>query len=148
MEPGSVDNPAGKFMGPRQQAQQLKKQRFNKVCSDLACKKAFFMTFVRHPCYDSADKVKALLNSLTEIMKTQEHKAMVRDSADKNAEETEQKRQCHQARLAFKRGKLDHENNVESKLAHKYAAGELEKQVLKAEAVSTRKKHLGVARRD
>ena len=36
-------------MGPRQQAQQLKKQRFNKIVNDLAARKAFFFGFVRHP---------------------------------------------------------------------------------------------------
>ena len=36
-------------MSPRQQAQQLKKQRFNKVVNDFAANNAFFFLFVRHP---------------------------------------------------------------------------------------------------
>ena len=95
-EKGSVGKPAGSSPGPRQRAQQLKKQRFNKVLSDLACKKAFFMSFVRHPSYDSVDSIKELLTDLTEVMKSRDYKDMVRDSAKKTEEESKQKRQCHQ----------------------------------------------------
>ena len=36
-------------MGPRQQAQQLKKQQFNEIINEFAANKAFFFLFVRHP---------------------------------------------------------------------------------------------------
>ena len=39
----------GRGQGPRQQAQQLKKQRFNKVLSDLGANKNFVLAFVQHP---------------------------------------------------------------------------------------------------
>ena len=44
---GSAGKPAGR--GPRQHAHLLKKQRFNKIISDLAASKTFFMNFIRHP---------------------------------------------------------------------------------------------------
>ena len=145
MEKGSAGKPADTFPGPRQRAQQLKKQRFNKVLNDLACKKAFFMSFVRHPSYATVDGIRDLLNSLTEVMRTQDYQDMVRDSAKKTAEESKLKRQCHQARLAVKRGRHDHENHLESELAHKYANGELEQTLLRAEAAYTRQKQTGIA---
>ena len=53
---GSAAKPAwavgkgpGSGPGPKQVAHLLKKQRFNKIVSDLAANKAFFMSFVRHP---------------------------------------------------------------------------------------------------
>ena len=56
---------------------------------------------------------------------------------------------CHQARLAFKRGKREHENKVQSKLAKKYKSGELEEELKKAETAYTRgmwgsSKHAGI----
>ena len=39
----------GHGKGPGQQAQQLKKQRFNKVLSDLGANKNFVLAFVQHP---------------------------------------------------------------------------------------------------
>ena len=44
---GENNNRRGK--GPGQQAQQLKKQRFNKVLNDIAVKKRVFMRFVQYP---------------------------------------------------------------------------------------------------
>ena len=119
----------------------MKKQRFNKVLSDLACKKAFFMSFVRHPSYASAEGITDLLNSLT---KTQDYKDMVRDSAKKTEADSKLKRQCHQVRLAVKRGRHDHENGVQSELAQKYASGQLQRELMQAEGAYTRKKHTGL----
>ena len=124
----------------------MKKQRFNKVLSDLACKKAFFMSFVRHPSYASLDGVRNLLRSLKEAMKSPEYQKMVADSAKKTEEESEHKRLCHGARLAFQRGKREHENDDETELAKKYANGELREKLLQAETAYTRKKHIGIAR--
>ena len=124
----------------------MKKQRFNKVLSDLACKKAFFMSFVRHPFYASLDGIRNLLQSLTEVMKSREYQKVVADSAKKTEEESEQKRQCDRARLAFQRGKREHENDDETELAKKYANGELGENLLQAETAYTRKKHIGIAR--
>ena len=124
----------------------MKKQRFNKVLSDLASKKAFFMSFVRHPSYASLDGIRNLLQSLTEVMKSLEYQKMVADSAKKTEEESKQKRQCHQARLAFQRGKRERENDEETELAKKYANGELREKLVQAETAYTRKKHIGIAR--
>ena len=49
-----------------------------------------------------------------------------------------------------KRGKREHENQVQSQLAYKYAAGELKQELLQAEAAYTRgmtgaHKHAGIA---
>ena len=128
----------------------MKKQRFNKVISDIACKKAFFMSFVRHPSYDSVDSITELLNDLTEVMKSGDYRNMVDDSKKKTKEESEQKRRCHEARLAFKRGEREHENKVPSQLAKKYKTGELLEELEKAETAYTRgmwgsSKHAGIA---
>ena len=93
-----------------------------------------------------ADKIKGLLNSITQFMQTKEYQAMVKDSVQKTEKESERKRECHQARFAFQRGKREYENKVESKLATKYASGDLGKELQKAEAAYTRNKHGGVAR--
>ena len=60
------------------------------------------------------------------------------------------KRRANEARLAFKRGKREHENKVQSKLAKKYKTGELLEELEKAETAYTRgmfgsNKHVGVA---
>ena len=149
-KPGGAKGKGQNEVGPRQRAQQVKKQRFNKVLSDLACKKAFFMSFVRHPSYDSVDSIKELLTDLTEVMKSRDYKDMVDDSKKKTEEESEHKRKCHQARLAFKRGKREHENKVQSQLAKKYKTGELLEELEKAETAYTRgmwgsSKHVGIA---
>ena len=143
-EKRSAGKPVGTRHGPRQRAQQIKNSRFNKVISDLACKKTFFMSLVRHPSYLSAEGIRDLLKSLTELMQTRKYKDMVRDSAKKTEAESKLKRRCHQVRLAVKRGRHDHENHVQSELAHKYASGELQHELMQAEAAYTRKKHTGL----
>ena len=64
---GSAGKPAkrGGKIGPRQQAQQLKKQRFNKIVNDLAANKAFFFGFVRHPRLMTPDGILQLVEELT-----------------------------------------------------------------------------------
>ena len=104
-------------VGPRQRAQQLKKSRFGKVVSDLACKKAFFLSFVNHPSYASYYGIRDLLHSLTEVMQSNEYEEMVRCSKEKTEEESKQKQQYHQARQAFKRGKREYDNNWKTELA-------------------------------
>ena len=74
----------GQTTGPRQQAQQLKKQRFGKVLNDLAMKKAFFFALVRHPSYRSPDGLRNLLQQLHYVMGTKEYKDMVSDSKKKD----------------------------------------------------------------
>ena len=58
VEKGSAGKPIGKFHGPRARAEELKKQCFNKIVSDLAASKAFFMSFVRHPSVISIDSIR------------------------------------------------------------------------------------------
>ena len=75
---------------------------------------------------------------------------MVNDSKKKTKEQSEQKRRANEARLAFKRGKREHENKVPSQLAKKYKTGELLEELEKAETAYTRgmfgsNKHVGVA---
>ena len=54
-------------MGPRQQAQQLKKQLFNQIFNDLAANKAFFFGFVRHPRLMTPE---GILNLVEELNKS------------------------------------------------------------------------------
>ena len=58
VEKGSAGKPIGKFHGPRERAEELKKQCFNTIVSDLAASKAFFMSFVRHPSAISIDSIR------------------------------------------------------------------------------------------
>ena len=139
---GSAAKPAH---GPRQQAQQLKKQRFNKVVNDFACKKVFFMSFVRHPSFMPVEGIRDLLQHLTEVMRSPEYHDMLRDSAKKTEEEAQLKRKCHQSRLAVKRGRHDHEHGLNTQLASQYANGQLQQQLLDAERAYGRKKHAGTA---
>ena len=142
---GSAAKPAGSLHGPRQRAHQLKKQRFNKVVNDLACKKTFFMSFVRHPSFMSVEGIRDLLQHLTEVMRSPEYQDMLRDSAKKTEEEAQLKRKCHQSRLAVKRGKHDHEHGLNTQLASRYANGQLQQQLMDAERAYGRKNHAGTA---
>ena len=62
---GSAAKPAGP--GPGQEAHLLKKQRFNKVINDIAANKAFFMSFIRHPCMRTVDGFELLLTELLDM---------------------------------------------------------------------------------
>ena len=58
MEKGSAGKPIRKFHGPRERAEEFKKQCFNKIFGDFAASKAFFMSFVRHPSVISIDSIR------------------------------------------------------------------------------------------
>ena len=70
---GKAGKPAGAKHGPRQQAQQLKKQRFNKIISDLAANKGFFMCLLRHPCVVTVEGITHLLEELAEVKNSKEY---------------------------------------------------------------------------
>ena len=123
----------------------MKKQRFNKVVNDLACKKVFFMSFVRHPSFMSVEGIRDLLQHLTEVMRSPEYQDMLRDSAKKTQEEKQLKRKCHQSRLAVKRGKYDHEPHVKNELTNRYADGSLQQELLQAEHTYGRNMQTGIA---
>ena len=90
---GSAGKPAkgkagkGGKPGPRQQAQQLKKQRFNKIISDIACKKALFMSFVRFPArLQLNEAVKNLLIDIQTLMCGDDYRVMGEASKEKSKE--------------------------------------------------------------
>ena len=83
MGKGSTAKPAEVWIHPKQKAQQLKKQRFNKVTSDLACNKAFFFSFVRHPAARTAQGILTTLETLTAIKQSTEYKKIVESSKKK-----------------------------------------------------------------
>ena len=62
----------------------MKKQRFNKIVSDLAANKAFFMSFVRHPSVVSIDGIRSLLFDLKEVKESPEYAEMVSVSKKKD----------------------------------------------------------------
>ena len=64
MEKCSAGKPAPVLQGRRQQAQQLKKERLNKIVSYLATNKAFFVSFVRRHSVISIDDRRSLLSEL------------------------------------------------------------------------------------
>ena len=86
----------------------MKKQRFNKIVSDLAANKAFFMSFVRHPSVISVDGIRNLMNELKEVKQSREYNEMVRVSMKKTEEVVELKRKRQQARLMLERGRHDY----------------------------------------
>ena len=91
--------------GCRQKAQQLKKQRFNKVISDIAANKAFFFSFVKRPNWKSLRGIRELLDSLNQVKETDEYKHMAEISQKTTDVVTKMKKSRDKARLASKPGR-------------------------------------------
>ena len=64
----------------------MKKSRFNKVINGIARSKAFFMSFVRHPCMQTPEGFGLLLTGLEDYKKTDAYQEMEQQS-QKRAEE-------------------------------------------------------------
>ena len=133
-------------MSARQQAQQLKKQRFNKVINDYAANKAFFMSFVRHPCMQTVDGFRLLLSALHEHKQTDAYQNLVEQSKKRSEEAMELKRKRDDVRFQLRRGKRHDEAQQDTELAKKYRTGELADICEAAEADYTTRKLQGVAR--
>ena len=86
----------------------MKKQRFDKIKSDLAANKTIFMSFVRHPFVISVDGIRAFLHELDELKQSKEYEKMFRVSMQKTEEVVELQRKHQQARLMLKRGMQDY----------------------------------------
>ena len=117
---GSAAKPARKWLPPRQEAQQIKKQRFNKVISDLACKKTFFLAFVQHPSTHSVEGILQTLCSLDQIKQSDEYKIMVETSIKKTEQQQVYKRKRDQAFSALKRARRNGERDDEDVLQKAY----------------------------
>ena len=104
-EKGSAGKLAGKCHGPWQQAQELKKQCFDKVVNDLAANNAFFMRFVCHPSNLALQDITSLLNELREVMQSPEYKEMLRVSEKQLHEFKQLQRERDNALLLLKRGR-------------------------------------------
>ena len=130
---GGAGKAARAFIGPGQQAQQLKKQRFNKVISDLAKNKAWFMSFVCHPCLSTADSVLKLLRRLIAAQQGPEYERMRAVSAKKTSELVGLKRKRDAARLRLRKGRGQHDRGEQTKLAKLYRSGVLGKEQEQAE---------------
>ena len=129
-----------KRCGPGQKAHLLKKQRFNKMISDLAMNKAFFMSFVCHPWLLTAEGVLNLLRELNEAKSTPEYKKMLAVSAKKPAELAALKGKRDMARLRLRQGKFQHARHENTKLAELFYKGVLADQFQRAdEAYGDRK---------
>ena len=135
---------AGKH-GPRQRAQQLKKQRFNKVLNDDAANKAFFMTLVRHPKLMQVDNLMLLVKELKEVKESREYQEMLAASAKKSDDDKELKRKRDDSRVQLNRGKAEFEKRKPSMLAKRYESGELQDLYEEAERHWSRAKQSGVA---
>ena len=124
---------AGK-VSARQQAQQLKKQRFNKVINDIARSKTVFMSFVRHPCMQTPDGFGLLLTELEDYKKSFAYQEMVKQSEKRTEERTD-------ARFRLRRGQRDANQNRDTELAKSFRTGDLAMECAAAEAeYSTRKR--------
>ena len=148
---GSAGKPAkgeagkGGKSGPRQLAQQLKKQRFNKIISDIACKKALFMSFVRFPArLQTNEAVKNLLINIQLLMDGDEYKAMVDVSKKKSEELAKLKCDRDQARKNLRRGRSDYIHGVNSDLATAFKAGNLRNEVTRTEEEFGYRKQIGL----
>jgi len=137
--------PGKPVQGPRQDTQQLKTQRFNKVLSDLAAKKAFFMSFLRHPCLMSADGIRKLLLDLRDVMRTQDYKKMLLVSAKKTEEVALLKSKRELARKALHRGREDSQQQADTELAQRFITGELLEEFAAADAAYGSREQKGVA---
>ena len=137
--------PGKPVQGPRQDAQQLKKQRFHKVLNDLAAKKAFFMSFLRHPCLMSADGIRKLLLDLREVMLTQDYKKMLLVSAKKTEEVALLKSKRELARKALHRGRQDSQQQADTELAQRFITGGLLEEFAAADAAYGSREQKGVA---
>ena len=130
---------------PRQQAQQLKKQRFNKVVNDIAANKAFFFSLVRHPSLMTADGLVGLMRELTEVKSSKEYQEMLRVSEKKSEEEKELKRKRDQARVKLNRGEQESEEHKDTNLAKLYDSGVLIDEHARAHEQWSRTRQQGVA---
>ncbi len=142
---GSAGKPTDKSHGPRQQAQQLKKQRFNKVVNDLAANKGFFMSFVRHPSNLTWGGISFFLMALKDVKTSSEYARMVEVSTKRSKEVADLKRTRDRARLAVKRGRWEHEQDANTPFADLYGSGVLQKKQEEAEAAYGSRKMGGVA---
>ena len=104
---GSGAKAAEKWIHPRQQAQQLKKQRFNKITNDLACNKSFFLSFVRHPATRTAQGIQMTLQTMADIKESKEYTKMVESSTKKNEEQQLRKRERDKAHVLLKHARRD-----------------------------------------
>ena len=57
----------GKGKGPKRQAQQLKKQRFNKVLNDFGVSKDFVLAFVQHPSIWTREGIRNVVRVLRDV---------------------------------------------------------------------------------
>jgi hypothetical protein len=142
---GKLAKGTKKGVGPRQQAQQLKKQRFNKVINDIAGKKGFFMCLLRHPCVVTVEGIKDLLQELVELKESKEYRVMLDVSREKTEEVATLKRKRHETRLALKRGRHDYDDNLKTRQAYSFARGDLQQEVDDAETAYGARKQVGVA---
>ena len=123
----------------------MKKQRFNKIINDIACKKGFFMCLLRHPCVVTVEGIKDLLQELVELKESKEYRVMLDVSQEKTEEVATLKRKRHETRLALKRGRHDYEENLRTDKARLFATGDLQQEVEDAETAYGARKQVGVA---
>ena len=142
---GKLAKATEKGVSPRQLAQQLKKQRFNKIVNDIAGKKGFFMCLLRHPCCVTVEGIKDLLEELVELKESKEYRVMLDVSQEKTEEVVELKRKRQQTRLALKRGRHDYEQDERTENARLFASGDLQQAVDDAETAYGARKQSGVA---
>ena len=148
-EAGKHEGKAGKHEGmvsARQQAQQLKKQRFNKVINDIAANKAFFMSFVRHPRMHTLEGFDLLLTYLQEMKQTVACQEMVKQSEKRTEEATRLKRKRDDARFRLRLGQRHIEQGRDTELAKRFKTGDLASECAAAEAEAGLRKQEGVAR--
>ena len=124
----------------------MKKSRFNKVINDIARSKAFFMSFVRHPCMQTPEGFGLLLTELEEYKQTPAYQEMVKQSQKRTEEQTQLKRKRTDARFRLKLGQRDANQNRDTELAKSFRTGDLARECAAAEAEYSTRKLEGTAR--
>ena len=124
----------------------MKKSRFNKVINDIARSKAFFMSFVRHPCMQTPEGFGLLLTGLEDYKKTDAYQKMEQQSQKRTEERTRLKRKRTDARFRLRRGQRDANQGRDTELASAFQRGDLARQCAATEAEYGTRKLEGVAR--
>ena len=86
-----------KPVSARQQAQQFKAQRFDKVIDDIARSKPFFMSFVRRPYMQTPEGFGLLLTELGQCKAGTTYEDMVKQYEKRTEDHTKLKRQQENA---------------------------------------------------
>ena len=130
----------GKGTGKAQKAQQLKKQRFNKIVNDIARNNVFFFSFVRCPGMQTREGIENVITQIEAFKESKEYREIADHSRETKEQRTRLKRKRADARLRLKRGQRDANENRNTAFAKAFRTGELARECAAAETRCGRRK--------